>query len=96
MLRAALGTLLLTPLAGCGPVALGGPEEYTPPPPGIDDLYRVDLIALLDRAIAGTAAVVEGGSPGNQALSAALATLSSALPVQRAALLTGAQLEKEQ
>lgn len=96
MLRAALGTLLLTPLAGCGPVALGGPEEYTPPPPGIDDLYRLDLIALLDRAIAGTAAVVEGGSPGNQALSAALATLTSALPVQRAALLTGAQLEKEQ
>lgn len=96
MLRAALGTLLLAPLAGCGPIALGGPEEYTPPPPGIDDLYRLDLIALLDRAIAGTAAVVEGSTPGNQALSAALATLTPALPLQRSALLTGAQLEKEQ
>ena len=96
MLRASLGALVLAPLAGCGPLALGGPEEYTPPPPGIDDLCRMDLIALLDRAIAGTAAVVEGGAPGNQALSAALGTLTAALPVQRSALLTGAQLEKEQ
>src|SRR5690625_6329678 len=63
LLMAAPGLLLgaggAAALSGCGTVRLGGPEKYTPPPPGIDDLYRTDLIALLDRAIAGTATVAE-------------------------------------
>lgn len=96
VLRAALGAFLLVPLAGCGPIAVGGPAEYTPPPPGIDDLYRIDLLSLLDRAIAGTELVVQAGSGGDPALSAALTTLTTALPIQRTALLTGAQLEQEQ
>ncbi|MGP9537820.1 DUF4439 domain-containing protein [Brachybacterium sp. AOP43-C2-M15] len=96
VLRGWAGALALLPLAACGPVALGGPEEYTPPPPGIDDLYRIDLLTLLDRAHAGTSLLVEGeGSGGDPALAAALTVLSSALPVQRTALLTGAQYEKE-
>ncbi|MEE1649180.1 DUF4439 domain-containing protein [Brachybacterium sp. J144] len=86
-------------LAGCGPVLVGSPEEYTPPPPGIDDLYREDLLTLLDRAVAGTAAVLAaaGGAPAEDPeLSAALGVLESALPQQRLALLTGAEAEKEQ
>lgn len=84
------------PLAGCGPIALGGPEEYTPPPPGIDDLYRLDLLAVLDRALAGTEAVDTGDdSSTDPALSSAVDELRTALPVQRTALLTGAQYEKE-
>lgn len=86
-------------MAGCGTVRLGGPEEYTPPPPGIDVLYRTDLISLLDRAIAGTGAVAghEGGdaSSHSAAVSGSLTTLDRSLPVQRVALLTGAQRERE-
>lgn len=99
LLRAtAACALVALPLAGCGPVALGGPQEYTPPPPGIDDLYRADLLAVIERAIAGTERLVgeAGGiAAGNPALSAALTVLSTALPVQRTALLTGAQAERE-
>ena len=39
-----LGGALLA-LAGCGQVELGGPAAYTPPPPGIDDIYRAELLA---------------------------------------------------
>ncbi|WP_422116975.1 DUF4439 domain-containing protein [Brachybacterium sp. UNK5269] len=95
---AAAGALALVTLAGCGPVALGGPQEHTPPPPGIDDLYRADLLAVIERAIAGTEHLVEqagGIAAGSPALSAALDVLASALPVQRTALLTGAQAERE-
>ncbi|MBB5832055.1 DUF4439 domain-containing protein [Brachybacterium aquaticum] len=113
VLRATLGTLgagLLgtEALTACGPVALGGPEEYTPPPPGIDDLYRNDLLALLDRAIAGADALLAaqgggasdgGGDDGaigaEASLTSALSALTTALPVQRDALLTGAQQERE-
>lgn len=97
MLRAAAGALAVLATTGCGRVALGGPEPYTPPPPGIDDLFRVDLITLLERALAGTEQVVQSKDPasGEPALSAALTTLATALPVQRTALLTGAQREKE-
>lgn len=38
--------------AGCGQVQVGRPERYTPPPAGIDDLYRGDLLVLLQRLIA--------------------------------------------
>lgn len=85
-------------LTGCGPVQLGGPEQYSPPPPGIDDLYRTDLITLLERAIAGSEALAQasaGGPSRTPALSEVLSTLSDALPLQRAALLTGAQRERE-
>lgn len=97
MLRAAVGALAVLPLASCGRVTVGGPEEYTPPPPGIDDLYRIDLLTLLDRVMAGTGNVVQALDPaaGEPALSAALTTLSAALPIQRTALLTGAQHERE-
>lgn len=94
-LSLATGPTLLT---GCGPVRLGGPEQYSPPPPGIDDLYRTDLITLLERAIAGNEALAQasaGGPSRTSALSEVLSTLSDALPVQRAALLTGAQRERE-
>lgn len=96
VLRIAVGAMLALPLASCGRVALGGPEEYTPPPPGIDDLYRIDLLTLLDRVMAGTDHLVQALDPdaGEPALPAALTALSAALPIQRTALLTGAQLER--
>nr|WP_276548210.1 DUF4439 domain-containing protein [Brachybacterium muris] len=101
--------------AGCGPVQLGQPPTYTPPPPGIDDLYRTDLLMLIDRANAAVEQLrppASGGAPsdGGGASDAgggdappvldvrvadALAELSSSLPVQRTALLTGAQLDRE-
>lgn len=99
-------------LSACGPVQLGQPATYTPPPPGIDDLYRTDLIAQLDLLIAGAAAVVAGTAPeaddadgsdgadgadaGGDLLEVALAELEAALPVQRTALLTGAEVEDEE
>lgn len=94
--------------AGCGQVQLGQPPTYTPPPPGIDDLYRTDLLVLVDRAIAavdqlrpdhGSGASDAGGAEPESVLDVrvtdALAALSVALPVQRTALLTGAQIERE-
>ena len=100
VLRASLGTLgagLLGSgaLTACGPVALGGPEEYTPPPPGIDDLYRRELLTLLERSIAGAEALTSTSSGGDPALAADLTVLVAALPVQRRALLTGAEQERE-
>ncbi|MDN5821242.1 MAG: DUF4439 domain-containing protein, partial [Brachybacterium sp.] len=95
LLRVA-GVAMLLPLAGCGRIVLGRPEEYTPPPPGIDDLYRDELLELLERAIVGTARVAaEGDAEGDPLLSSTLTALSAALPVQRTALLTGAEREKE-
>ncbi|WP_304502086.1 DUF4439 domain-containing protein [Brachybacterium sp. FME24] len=95
----ALGLLTAATSSACGPIRLGGPETYTPPPPGIDDLYRIDLLAVLDRAVSGADALVEavgGDLSADPALSSALAVLVSALPAQRSALLTGAQAEREQ
>ena len=93
----AAGTLGAGALGGCGRVALGGPEEYTPPPPGIDDLYRRDLLVLLERAIAGAEDVADASPAAeeDQALASDLAVLVAALPVQRRALLTGAEQERE-
>lgn len=91
----AAGAIAAGTLSGCGRVALGGPEEYTPPPPGIDDLYRRDLLALLERAIAGAEEVTSASSGGDPALAADLTVLVAALPVQRRALLTGAEQERE-
>lgn len=94
VLGLAAGPALLT---GCGSVQLGAPEQYSPPPPGIDDLYRTDLITLLERAIAGAEALsppADDPAP-DPAVSEMLSTLGQALPLQRAALLTGAQRERE-
>lgn len=91
----AAGAVGALTLAGCGRVRLGGPAEYTPPPPGIDDLYRSDLLAAMDLAIAGTEHVDGSGETGSPGLSAALTSLADALPTQRTALLTGAEAEKE-
>lgn len=94
MLRGAAGTALALALSGCGAVRLGGPAEYTPPPPGIDDLYRTDLLALLVRARAGTERL-QAASGADEAVADVLAALAEALPVQRTALLTGAEQERE-
>lgn len=90
----ALGALSVATLPGCGPVRFGGPAPYTPPPPGIDDLYRTDLLELLHRALAGADALLDAAP--DPELAAALQVLVDALPVQRSALLTGAQAEREQ
>ncbi|MCT1909395.1 DUF4439 domain-containing protein [Brachybacterium paraconglomeratum] len=95
VLALAAGALGSGTLGGCGRIALGGPEEYTPPPPGIDDLYRRDLLALLERSIAGAEALTSTSSGGDPALAADLTVLVAALPVQRRALLTGAEQERE-
>ncbi|GAA4530759.1 DUF4439 domain-containing protein [Brachybacterium paraconglomeratum] len=97
VLQIAVGALVVLPLASCGRVILGGPEKYTPPPPGIDDLYRIELLTLMDQVIAGTDQVMQALDPatGEPAPSAALTALSAALPIQRTALLTGAQHERE-
>lgn len=95
VLALAAGALGAGTLGGCGRIALGGPEEYTPPPPGIDDLYRRDLLALLERAIAGAEALTSTSSGGDPALAADLTVLVAAMPVQRRALLTGAEQERE-
>lgn len=81
--------------AGCGRVELGQPEQYTPPPPGIDDLYREDLLAALDRALLGAQQLLADGAALDPAARDALADLAAALPVQRTALLTGAEHERE-
>lgn len=119
---AAAGALTM---AGCGPVRVGGPAEYTPPPPGIDDLYRLDLLALLDRAVASVDLLRQESGPSDEGgadtpadpqatdpqvtdpqatdpqvstpqVTEALEALAASLPVQRRALMTGAQLEREQ
>lgn len=95
VLALAAGALGAGTLGGCGRIALGGPEEYTPPPPGIDDLYRRDLLALLERSIAGAEALTSTSTGGDPALAADLTVLVAALPVQRRALLTGAEQERE-
>lgn len=96
LLRAGLlggaGALLLP---ACGPVELGQPATYTPPPPGVDDLYRLDLLSQLERVIAGADALAEAGDGRDPARAAIVTTLTQTLPVQRRALLTGAELEKE-
>lgn len=43
--------LSLPALSACrvGPVAIGQPEAYSPPPPGIDEQYRRDAVTMLTR-----------------------------------------------
>ena len=94
LLRGAAGLAAAGLLTGCGRIELGGPARYTPPPPGIDDLYRTDLLAVLDRALAGVEQLTSAAA-AVPAVAAALAGLAEDLPVQRRALLTGAQVEDE-
>ncbi|GAB2538851.1 DUF4439 domain-containing protein [Brachybacterium huguangmaarense] len=92
LLRAGLagGAFALTGagLAGCGTVRLGSPEPYVAPPPGIDDLYRADLLTGLD----ALRDAVSAGDPRPET-AALLRELDAALVEQRAALLTGAEAE---
>ncbi|EWS81201.1 DUF4439 domain-containing protein [Brachybacterium phenoliresistens] len=91
LLAAGVGSLGLA--TGCArlPVRLGQPDAYTPPPPGIDDLYRVDLLDALAQAIA-----LAGSASDVRAAQAELPDLLvGALQEQRGALLTGAEAEDE-
>lgn len=83
---AAVGGLALLGTA-CGPLRLGQPERYTPPPPGIDDLYRPDLLAALDAARTTCAAAADLREAQPELVDALLAALDE----QRRALLTGAE-----
>ena len=73
---------------------MGQPPTYTPPPPGIDDLYRTDLVTALAQLEAGVRTLVGAGA--SPEIEAELTRLHAALPVQRQALLTGAEAEQEQ
>lgn len=80
-------------LAGCGGLRLGSPVEHTPPPEGIDDLYRADLLARLEDLLATT-----GGDTGDLARSRPevaghVRELHAALVEHRRAMLTGAEAE---
>lgn len=76
-------------LSGCGPIRLGQPAPYTPPPEGIDDLYRADLLAALADIETATGTI---RAPHPEA-AMLLGELAIAVVEQRAALLTGAETE---
>lgn len=85
-----LGGLSLGALAlsGCDGVRVGQPAVYTPPPEGIDDLYRRDLLALLETGL--------GARIGADERSRDLVSgVQEALGQQREAMLTGAEAEDE-
>lgn len=79
-------------LAGCGSIRVGQPDPYTPPPPGIDDLYLADLLESLDAALE----LARVGLTGPEAASGAAADIAGTLAQQRPALLTGAEAEQEE
>lgn len=74
-------------LTACGPVRLGQPSSYTPPPVGIDDLYRADLVPAIGRLRAAAASLTDA-SPE---VTGQLRELSTALLAQLEALRTGAE-----
>ncbi|MCS6712345.1 DUF4439 domain-containing protein [Brachybacterium sp. EF45031] len=86
---AVAGVVTMPVLAACGSVRVGSPAPQTPPPPGIDDLYRRDLLEAVESAwaAAGTPA---GAAP---AVASALEELRAALQRHREALRTGAEAE---
>ena len=79
------GALAAPFLAGCsGPtrIAIGGREAYTPPPPGIDEIYRTELLeAVTDLATNLAHAETHGDFP---------AFLTGPLETHQRALRTGA------
>ena len=83
------GALAAPFLAGCsGPtrIAIGGRETYTPPPPGIDEIYRTELLeAVTDLATNLAHAETHGDFP---------AFLTGPLETHQRALRTGAEQEK--
>ncbi len=87
-----LGASAVLAVAGCGTVRVGQPAAYTPPPLGIDDLYRADLLDLLDRLLSATA----GGADPREEIAGRIRELHAALVEHRDALLTGAETQKEQ
>lgn len=82
------GALIATgALASCGRLRLGQPAEYTPPPMGIDDIYREDLLESL-----GTLrSAVRGDLDAPEGAREALSELRSALAEHVRALTTGAE-----
>lgn len=80
-----LGALALT---GCGEVRIGQPAVFTPPPEGIDDLYRRDLLALLETGLGAQI-------PADDRSDDLVAGVQEALSQQREAMLTGAEAEDE-
>lgn len=92
VLRWGLGASAVLAVAGCGSVRVGQPAAYTPPPLGIDDLYRADLLDLLDRLLEATA----GGADPREEIAGRVRELHAALVEHRDALLTGAEAQKEQ
>ncbi|WP_172797131.1 DUF4439 domain-containing protein [Devriesea agamarum] len=82
----------LVGLSACG-LRIGQPASYTPPAPGIDELFRnkmLGLVSALDDATGPNGSKIKTVAPAQGVLSA----LSSALSVQRGALLTGAETER--
>lgn len=89
-------------LTGCGSqvgrLTVGQPAAYTPPPPGIDDLFRADVISLTARALgmcvqASTRVQALDDAPGAN-LKTFIAEAQVALRDHGKALRTGAEEEK--
>lgn len=76
--------------SACGPVRVGQPATYSPPPEGIDDLYRADLL----KALAPVAAQAERLRGAAGPVGALGTQLHSACTAQHAALLTGAEAQR--
>jgi hypothetical protein len=78
----------LSATTGCEDIRVGRPETYSPPPEGIDDLYRKDLLDLLQIARSTRPAAPKEASEDAASLFTAL---HDALGTQHAAMLTGAE-----
>lgn len=88
--RGFLAGILAAPLlASCtGPtrIAIGQRETYTPPPPGIDEIYRTELLT----SVTDLAGILETARPHEDFPS----FLTSAIATHQRALRTGAEQEK--
>lgn len=85
---------MVLPVASCGRLRIGQPTPYTPPPPGIDELYRTDLLTSLDRLRDGLETVQHrDAAAAAKPVAALLEELSAAAELQRRALSTEAELE---
>ncbi|MBB3021784.1 ferritin-like domain-containing protein [Helcobacillus massiliensis] len=80
-------------LSGCANGArlrLGQPAQYTPPPPGIDEQYRTDILTALVTAAPVTDSFAAAATGDAQKLSALIA---AAMQDQQRAFATAAELE---